>query len=254
MSTTAVAQFEQVTKYYPAGWLGRHVLPAVREVSFQIEPGEVFCLLGPNRAGKTTLIKILLSLCRATSGRVTRFGRPLTDRRTLGRVGYMHESQAFPGYLTASSLLEYYGALTLLPEPEVRSRVPVLLERVGLADRCREPIARFSKGMTQRLALAQALINDPDLLVLDEPTEGLDLTGRRLVLDVIAEQRRQGRSVLLISHLLTEIEKFGDRVAVLVGGRLVHVGPLKALLQDSGTATARTLEQALQELYGKGVA
>jgi ABC-2 type transport system ATP-binding protein len=245
-----VVEFDQVSKSYPAGWLGQRLLPAVTDVSLRVEAGEVFGLLGPNRAGKTTLIKILLSLCRATSGKAARFGVSVADRGTLARVGYMHESQSFPRYLTAAGLLHYYGALTLLPESDLERRVPELLERVGLADRCREPIGRFSKGMVQRLGLAQALLNDPELLVLDEPTEGLDLNGRRLVLDAVAEQRRRGRTVLMVSHVLTEVERLCDRAAVLVEGRLVHLGPLPELTRDA-TGAARPLEQALQDLYAK---
>jgi ABC-2 type transport system ATP-binding protein len=249
MSVTAVAEFEDLTKDYPCGLLGRRRVRAVAGASFRVEPGEVFGLLGPNRAGKTTLIKVLLSLCRASSGRARRLGRPLTDRRTLARVGYVHENQAFPRYWTAAGLLHYYGALSLLPEPEVRRRVPALLEQVGLLDRSREPIARFSKGMVQRLGLAQALLPDPELLVLDEPAEGLDLAGRRLVQDVIQAQRRRGRTVLLVSHLLADVEQLCDRVAVLVRGRLVYTGPLSALTRDPAAGAGRPLEQALQELY-----
>jgi ABC-2 type transport system ATP-binding protein len=244
-------EFHEVSKHYPAGLLGRAALPALSAVSFQVEPGQVFGLLGPNRAGKTTLVKILLSLCRPSAGRVQRLGRPAHDRRTLGRVGYMHESQAFPRYFTASGLLNYYGALTLVPDSDLSARVQQLLDLVGLTDRAHEPIARFSKGMIQRLGLAQALLNDPDLLVLDEPTEGLDLAGRRLVLDVVAEQRRRGRTVLLVSHVLTEVERLCDSVAVLVQGRLIHTGSLKALTGDPATCATRSLEQALQDLYEK---
>jgi ABC-2 type transport system ATP-binding protein len=247
----AVAEFDQVSKVYSPSVPWRAGLPAVQGVTFRIEPGEVFGLLGPNRAGKTTLIKLLLTLCRPTAGRVLRLGRPGTDRTTLGRIGYVHENQAFPRYLTAAALLEYYGGLTQLPRPQVRARVPTLLEQVGLADRSREPIARFSKGMVQRLALAQALLNEPDLLVLDEPTEGLDLGGRRLLRDVADAQRRQGRSVLLVSHVLAEVESVCDRVAVLVGGRLAHVGRLADLTRDPATGAARPLEYALQDLYEK---
>src|SRR5262249_26144062 len=150
-------------------------------------------------------------LCRPTAGRVLRFGRPAADRRTLARVGYVHENHAFPRYLSATALLHYYGALALLPEPVVRERVPQLLERAGLADRAREPIARFSKGMVQRLGVAQALVNDPDLLVLDEPSEGLDLAGRQVIREVIAEQRRKGGAVLLVSHVLGEVEQVCDK-------------------------------------------
>ena len=249
MSPHAVAEFEEVVKDYPFGVLGRRSLRAVAGISLRIEPGEVLALLGPNRAGKTTLLKILLSLCRPTAGRALRFGRPVDDLRTLAWVGYVHENQAFPRYLTAAGLLEYYGALTNVPYEDVRRRRPDLLERVGLADRSHEPIDRFSKGMIQRLGLAQALINDPDLLVLDEPSEGLDLSGRRLVRDLIQDLRGRGKAVLLVSHLLTEVERLCDRVAVVVAGRLVHVGPLSALLRNPHSGETQPLEQALQAFY-----
>jgi ABC-2 type transport system ATP-binding protein len=249
MSATAVAEFDQVSKAYPDGLLGRSVLAAVTEVSFQILPGEVFGLVGPNRAGKTTLVKMLLSLCRPTSGRVLRLGKPARDRGTLARIGFVHENQALPRYWHAAGLLEYYGALALMPQPEVRKRIPSLLEEVGLADRSREPISRFSKGMMQRLGLAQAVLNDPDLLVLDEPTEGLDLDGRRLVLDMVARQRRRGGTVLLVSHALAEVEQVCDRLGVLFQGRLIFAGRLPELLQDPKTKTARPLGTALQRLY-----
>jgi ABC-2 type transport system ATP-binding protein len=248
MNTTAVVEFDAVSKKYPADALKRHFIQAVEDVTLAINPGEVFGLLGPNRAGKTTLVKILLSLCRPTQGRVNRLGKPASDRASLARVGYLHENHAFPRYLTATGLLQYYGALTLVPHDDLRRRIPALLERVGLADRAREPIARFSKGMVQRLGLAQALVNEPDLLVLDEPTEGLDLTGRQLLREIVNQQRKQGKTVLLVSHVLTEVETLCDRVAVVVRGKLVHQGPMAALTrQPSGQA--RSLEQALQPLY-----
>jgi ABC-2 type transport system ATP-binding protein len=251
MVATAAAAFDKITKRYPVGALQRRYVSAVEEVSFRIEPGQVFGLLGPNRAGKTTLIKLLLSLCRPTAGAVTRLGQAAADRRTLGRIGYVHENHAFPRYLTAAGLLEYYGGLTLVPAAELRHRVPALLERVGLADRSREPIARYSKGRVQRLGLAQALINEPDLLVLDEPLEGLDLAGRQLLRQMVAEQRRQGRTVLLVSHALTEVEHLCDRVAVLRAGRLIYTGTVAGLTQEPRTGTPRSLEQALEALYAR---
>ena len=246
-----VAELSRVVKNYPGG-LFRRPVPALRDVSLRVKPGEVFGLLGPNRAGKTTLVKLLLSLCRPTSGEVRRLGAPASDRRTLARVGYVHENHAFPSYLSAAELLRYYGALSLVPYETLRTRVPQLLERVGLADRSREPIARFSKGMVQRLGLAQALINEPQLLVLDEPTEGLDLAGRQTLREVVREVRARGGSVLLVSHVLAEAEHLCDRVAVLVDGEVLHTGPMDELLQVGGKT--RSLEKALQELYGKGAA
>jgi ABC-2 type transport system ATP-binding protein len=245
---TPAAEFEHVTKDYTLGALGLGKRRAVTDVSLTIDAGQVFGLLGPNRAGKTTLVKILLTLCRATSGTVRRLGRPVTDRRTLGRVGYVHENHAFPRYLTPTALLEYYGALTQVPYADVKERIPVLLDRVGLADRADDAIRTFSKGMTQRLGIAQALINDPDLLVLDEPNEGLDLEGRRLMAGIIRDQRAKGRTVILVSHVLPEVEKLCDRVAVLVGGRLAFTGPVADL------TAGRTIEQALAALYGKPAA
>jgi ABC-2 type transport system ATP-binding protein len=242
------AEFVNVSKTYRRV-LSRRGMPAVRGVSLAVQPGEVLGLLGPNRAGKTTLVKMLLSLCRTTSGEVRRLGRPAADRATLARVGYVHENHAFPRYLGAATLLQYYGALSLVPHDVLRRRVPELLDRVGLADRSREPIARFSKGMLQRLGLAQALLTEPQLLVLDEPTEGLDLEGRQVLRGVVREVRQRGGSVLLVSHVLSEVSQLCDRVAVLVRGRLVHVGPLAELTHPSGAEAPRSLEKVLAELY-----
>jgi ABC-2 type transport system ATP-binding protein len=244
-----VVQFSDVVKEYPRGFLGKDRLRAVDGVSFQVNSGEVFGLLGPNRAGKTTLVKLLLALCLPTKGQVLRFGLPCAKRHTLKQVGYLHENQAFPRYLTARALLEFYGALGLLAEAVVKARVPKLLERVGLADRAEEPISRFSKGMIQRLGLAQALLNEPDFLVLDEPSEGLDLLGRQLVRDLVREQKQQGKTVLFVSHVLSEVEQVCDRVGVIVAGKLAYLGTLADFLKDPKTSAPRSLEVALQSLY-----
>jgi ABC-2 type transport system ATP-binding protein len=252
----SVVRFEEVTKVYTAGLFGRGGVRALDRVSLSIQAGEVFGLIGPNRAGKTTLVKILLSICRPTSGRIIRLGRDWRDRGTLSRVGYVHESQAFPRYLTARSLLKYYGALTLQGSAEVRRRTDELLQRVGLADRSREPIARFSKGMLQRLALAQALVNDPELLVLDEPSEGMDLSARRLLHDVIRERQQAGRTAILVSHLLADVQRLCDRVAVLREGKLAFVGRVDELTGQmldgefpSPQEPGRSLEDAVEPLY-----
>ncbi len=248
------AAFDNVVKTYKTGMIGRGGVQAVRGVSLSVPVGSVFGLLGPNRAGKTTLVKMLLSLSTPTSGTIARLGAATTDRRTLARVGYMHENHAFPRYLSAEELLEFYGGLSGVPAEEIGPRVEGLLTRVGLADRKSEPIARFSKGMVQRLGLAQALINDPDLLILDEPTEGLDLSGRQLLRQVVREFRAAGKTVLLVSHVLTEVEELCDRLAVVVAGTVVHIGTMNDLLRDPRTGNTRTLETALRPLYEKEVA
>jgi ABC-2 type transport system ATP-binding protein len=248
----AAVEFIGVGKTYRGGlWSGP--VQAVDKVNLRIDAGQVFGLLGPNRAGKTTLVKLLLSLARPSAGEVIRLGRPVADRSTLARIGYMHENHAFPRHLTARELLHYYGALSLVSGELLGPRATQLLERVGLADRAAEPISRFSKGMVQRLGLAQALINEPDLLVLDEPTEGLDLGGRKLLREVVNQTRAAGRTVLLVSHVLTEAEQLCDRIAVLVNGKLVHTGPTAELRRDPASGANRPLEQALQPLYEKAV-
>jgi ABC-2 type transport system ATP-binding protein len=247
--TAPVAQFVDVSKTYRAAFRPGQTVHALRGISFAVEPGEVFALLGPNRAGKTTLVKILLGLCHPSGGSASRLGRPLAERTTLGCVGYMHENQAFPRYLTAAQLLDFYGELSWIPAPVLKARVPALLERVGLADRAHEPIARFSKGMVQRLALAQALLAEPDLLVLDEPMEGLDLNGRLLLQEIVTEQRHAGKTVLVVSHALGEVAQVCDRLAVLVDGRLAYLGGLAALLHDKKTGAERSLEEALGPIY-----
>lgn len=240
----AVAQYVKVTKRYPGGLLRRPVV-AVDDVTLRIPGGEIVGIVGPNRAGKSTLVKLLLTLCRPTSGHITRLGRPWHDRGTLARVGYIHESQSLPRYLSARGLLDYYGSLSGMPIKAIRRRARALLEQVDLDDRGREPIARYSKGMLQRLALTQALLNEPEVLVFDEPTEGMDLIARRMVFDALLEQRRLGRSALVVSHALGDIESICDRVVVMRRGRLVFFGATSELTARDG----QSFERALEPLY-----
>jgi ABC-2 type transport system ATP-binding protein len=241
----AAALFEKVTKIYQCGWPSRRVV-ALDEVSLAVRRGEVLGLIGPNRAGKTTLVKILLSICRPTEGRIMRLGCPWSDRRTLAAVGYVHENPAFPRYLSAWQIVEGYGRLSGVAGSVLRRRAGTLIEQVGLADRAHEKIAGYSKGMLQRLALAQALVNDPQLLVLDEPSEGMDLSARRLLRDVICQQRDRGQTVILVSHALSDVQRLSDRVAVLREGRLAYVGPLDELTADDDS---NSLEEAVEPLY-----
>jgi ABC-2 type transport system ATP-binding protein len=250
---STVAVFDQVEKKYRLGHFRQTWNTALQGVSFTIPAGGVFGLLGPNRAGKTTLIKLLLSLATPSSGNIIRLGEPLSNRRTLARIGYMHENHAFPKYLPAAELLAFYGGLSGLSSEIIPTRVHQLLSFVGLSDRSREPIAGFSKGMVQRLGLAQALLTDPDLLILDEPTEGLDLFGRQLLRQVIQNYRAANKTVLLVTHVLTEVEELCDTIAVLVHGRLVYMGALASLVQDPTTGGRRSLETALRMLYEKEV-
>jgi ABC-2 type transport system ATP-binding protein len=246
---TAAATFENVGKRYRTGTLGRSGVQAVKGVNLHIPRGVVFGLLGPNRAGKTTLVKLLLSLCRPSEGKISRLDKPARDVSTLARIGYMHENQHFPRYLTATELLNYYGGLSLVPIEKLKERVEGLLRQVGLADRKNEPILQFSKGMVQRLGLAQALLNEPDLLILDEPTEGLDLTGRQLLRKVLADMKARGATVLLVSHVLSEVEQTCDRVAIIAGGNVVKVANVADLLKDPKTGQQQSLEKVLQPYY-----
>jgi ABC-2 type transport system ATP-binding protein len=242
------AVFEKVTKVYRVGWGSRRIT-ALDQVSLTVPGGQVFGLVGPNRSGKTTLVKVLLSICRATDGRVRRLGAPLSERETLARVGYVHENPSFPRYLTARQLVEGYGRLSGIGTRQARLRGAELLERVGLADRSREAIAGFSKGMLQRLALAQALVNDPALLVLDEPSEGMDMPARRLLAEVICQRRESGHSVILVSHALAEVARLCDRIAVLRAGRVVYTGRVEDLASESIGRENPGFESALEPLY-----
>jgi ABC-2 type transport system ATP-binding protein len=247
-STSIAAEFQQLWKTYPCGLLRRRSVQALRGVSLTIPSGSIYGLIGPNRAGKTTLVKLLLSIVHPTRGLVKRLGAPISDRSTLAKVGYVHDSQAFPSYLTARSLLEYYGALSGLRGVTRQSAVAARLDEVGLSDRASEPISAFSKGMLQRLSLAQALINDPELLVLDEPGEGMDLLARELLHDVLTERQQQGRTAIVVSHSLADIQRVCDHVAVLKFGEVALAGRLDDLL-GRDHADSADLEGILKPLY-----
>ncbi len=248
--TRPIVEFQNVSKTYHVGLLRRRAIHALRGVSFKIRSGCIFGLLGPNRAGKTTLVKALLSICRPTSGTILRLGRNASHRGTLARVGYLHESPAFPRYLTARAFLDYYGALSLLPRWELAARIPRLLDEVGLADRAGEAVAAYSKGMLQRLALAQALVNDPELLVLDEPTEGMDLSARKLLYEIMLRRKAEGKTAILVSHSMADVGRLCDELAVLRGGQVVFRGMLADLAGEGpGEADVDSLQEALEPIY-----
>src|SRR5512135_1424109 len=202
---------------------------AVKGLTLQVRQGEVFGFLGPNGAGKTTSIKMLLGLVAPTSGGASLLGAPLGDRLTLAQIGFLPEHFRFQEWLTAAEFLELHGRLYGMEPHDLRRRSDELLERVGLSDFRGKFLRTFSKGMLQRIGLAQALLNRPRLVFLDEPTSGLDPVGRRLVRDIIHELREQGTSVFLNSHLLSEIEVTCERVAFIRHGEVIRTLELASL-------------------------
>lgn len=222
-----------VSKTYKGGLFGSKNVPALRGITMQVHRGSVFGLLGPNGAGKSTLVKILMTVIRATSCRGTMLGHRVGDKAALARVGYLPEHHKFPEYLTAGQVLDYFGALADVPRAERRKRAPELLELVGIAKWKDHKVKGFSKGMRQRLGIANALMNDPELVVLDEPTDGVDPVGRKEIRTVLTTLRDQGRTVFLNSHLLSELEMVCDRVAILVQGTVASQGTIDELTRES---------------------
>ena len=212
---------------------------AVKGLTLQVEQGEVFGFLGPNGAGKTTSIKMLLGLVRPTSGSATLLGARLGDRATRARIGFLPEHFRFQEWLTAREFLQLHGELYGMETRDLDMQANELIERVGLSDFRDKPLRTYSKGMLQRIGLAQALLNQPALVFLDEPTSGLDPVGRRLVRDIIHELREQGTSVFLNSHLLSEIEVTCDRVAFIRFGEVVRVLEMASLDQNLSRVKVR---------------
>ncbi len=210
---------------------------AVDNLTFEIQPHEIFGLLGPNGSGKSTTIKILLGLLRPTKGRVSVFGRPPSDVSIKKRIGYLPEESYLYGYLNARETLEYYAKLFGIPPKTRTKRIDELLEMVGLSRAQHRPVHEYSKGMQRRIGLAQALINDPDFLILDEPTTGLDPIGTRQVKDLIVRLGERGKTVLLSSHLLADVEDVVDRMVILYGGKKREEGTCNDLLVSRTRST-----------------
>lgn len=239
---------DSLTKDYRLGFWRRQSRRALDRLDLRVRQSEVFGLLGPNGAGKSTTLKILLGLVGATSGSAEILGRRLGDARLHERIGYLPENPYFYDYLTAEEFLSYAAELFGLRGAERRRRVGGLLERVGLADSRRVALGKFSKGMVQRLGIAQALVNGPELLILDEPMSGLDPLGRREVRDLILELKAQGKTVLFSTHILSDAEMLCDRVAILNRGRLEGSGDLADLLGCGAESTEIVLERPAPEL------
>jgi ABC-2 type transport system ATP-binding protein len=226
---------------------------AVRDLTLQVARGEAFGFLGPNGAGKSTSIKMLLGLVKPTGGRALLLGKPVGTREVRARIGFLPEHFRFYDWLSASELILFHGRLCGLADDVLRHKIPRLLERVGLGAQHDKPIRSFSKGMMQRVGLAQAIVNDPEILFLDEPTSGLDPAGRKLVREVIAEQRSRGATVFLNSHLLGEVEQSCDRVAFIRDGRIVgmyEMGGWQSTQTEVEIRVARINSTALERLKG----
>ncbi len=206
---------------------------ALRGVNMQVHRGEIFGLLGPNGAGKSTLVKIMMTVVRPTRAQGTMLGRPVGHKPTLARVGYLPEHHRFPRYLTGRQTLEFYAGLSGMHRAARKRRAAELLSTVGMTDWQNKKVTSYSKGMMQRVGLAQALMHEPDLIVLDEPTDGVDPVGRREIRDLLLDLRSKGKTIFLNSHLLSELEMVCDRVAILVQGSVVQQGTMDELTRES---------------------
>jgi len=206
---------------------------AVNGLTLDIRRGEVFGLLGPNGAGKSTLVKILMTVIKPSEAKGTMLGNKVGDKKSLRKVGYLPEHHRFPPYLTGGQVLNYYGALSNIPRKERKQRAAKLLDLVGMSKWHQTSVAKYSKGMAQRLGIAQSLINNPDIVFLDEPTDGVDPVGRRDIREILKTLRDEGKTVFLNSHLLGEVEMVCDRVSILLQGTVVKEGTIDNLTKDS---------------------
>lgn len=234
---------KNLTKIFKTEFLRRPV-EAVRDISFSVEEGTVFGFLGPNGAGKTTTIKIVVGLLKPTSGRVEISGKSVEDIHSRSNMGYLPESPYFYDYLTGKELLNYYSRLIDMKGMNRKARIEELLKRVGLWEARNQPLRSYSKGMLQRIGIAQALLNDPKLLILDEPMSGLDPIGRKEMRDLIFELREQGKTIFFSTHILADVEIICDMVAIINRGRLISTGKLNEL---------KPLKEELYEIVLEGV-
>lgn len=236
-----VVAVQQVTKVFKDFWQ-RDRARAVNQLSFEVYPKEIFGLLGPNGSGKSTTIKMILGLLRPTYGRIAIFGKSPTDVAVKSRIGYLPEESYLYGFLNARETLEYYAKLFEIDRKTRQRRIDELLDMIGLASAQFRPVREYSKGMQRRIGIAQALINDPDFLILDEPTTGLDPIGTRQVKDLILELGKRGKTVLLCSHLLADVEDCVDRLVILYGGQKRAEGTCDELLVSQDRTTIETDE------------
>ena len=251
-----------LTKVFRDFWM-RTKARAVDDVDFDIRAHEIFGLLGPNGSGKSTIIKMILGLLHKTKGRLSVFGRQPSDVAIKKRIGFLPEESYLYQFLNPRETLDYYGKLFGIEHRTRRRRTDELLEMVGLSHVAHRPLGEFSKGMTRRIGLAQALINDPDFLILDEPTSGLDPIGTRQVKDLLLELGKRGKTILLSSHLLADVEDVCDRMVMLYAGRIRAQGTVDDLLRDTERTVIETsrlnpetisqIERVIEQTEGKGI-
>jgi len=259
-SQSEAVETRGLTKIYKDFW-GRDKVRALDDLSFTIRRGEVFGLLGPNGSGKSTTIKLLLGLIFPTAGSASVLGYPAGNTRINERIGFLPEESYLYRFLNGEETLRFYGQLFKIPRRELNKRVPALLDTVGLDAKARKrKLREYSKGMARRIGLAQALINDPELILLDEPTTGLDPIGTKEMKDLIKSLRDQGKTVLLCSHLLADVQDVCDRITILFRGRMQTIGEVSSLLQvrnvtqiQTSTMTAAQLTQTQAFLASQGI-
>ena len=245
MSTPAV-QIENISKFFPIP-LRRQRVQAVKNLSLVVEPGQVYGLLGPNGCGKSTTLKILLGLVTPNSGRALVFGKDSREYRSRRDVGFLPENPYFHKFLTAAELLSFHGKICGLSGKKLATRIDELIDLVGLRDARDRRVGGFSKGMLQRIGLAQALVHDPGLVVLDEPTAGVDPAGSHQIRDLILDLKKRGKTILLTSHLLEQVQEICDRVGIMARGEMIREGPLEDLVRVKNQ-TEFVIENATPEL------
>ena len=258
MAQDVIVETRKLTKIYRDFW-GRQKKTALRALSCEVYKGEIFGLLGPNGSGKTTTIKLLLGLLFPTDGEAFVFGQPAGQVKKNERIGYLPEESYLYRFLNAEETLDFYGRLFDMPSDDRNKRAQQLIDIVGLSADKKRKLKEYSKGMRQRIGLAQALINDPDLVILDEPTSGLDPLGTRWMKDLILELRKKGKTIIMCSHRLEDVQDVCSRIAILNEGQLQALGEVSTLLQDvnrlelraSGVQLNEQLRRDLEEVIAR---
>jgi len=245
-----VIQIRNLTKIYRDFW-GRKKVRALNSLTLDVQPGEIFGLLGPNGSGKTTTLKLLLGLLFPTEGEISILGKPASNVEKNEHIGYLPEESYLYRFLNAEETLDFYGRLFNMSAADRKAKADALIKQVGLDHARRRQLKEYSKGMTRRIGLAQALINDPDLVMLDEPTSGLDPIGTREMKDMILKLRDEGKTVVMCSHLLADVQDVCDRIAILYGGELKVMGKVEDLLakqEETQLLTSSLSDEAINEV------